>query len=148
MPQDISIQDSPVMKDITELCIPSILGSEKVAIENAAAIAERMGFPPTRIEDLKTAVSEACTNAIEHGNLLNQNMMVNIAFIARNSSLQICIQDEGAGFGEVQQPQIEDDIPQRRGWGVFLIRNLVNHFSHETIPGKGNLVRLTFNLEK
>lgn len=135
------------MKEKIELRIPSILGSEKAVIEKAAAVAKGMGFPERRIEDLKTAVSEACTNAIEHGNKFNQDMMVSIELIPGNSSLQISIRDEGNGFVNVKHPKIEDDIPQRRGWGVFLIRNLVNHFSHESIPGKGNRVDIVFHLE-
>lgn len=51
-----------------ELHIPSVLGFERVAMETAASVAKKIGFTEDRIEDLKTAVSEACLNAIEHGN--------------------------------------------------------------------------------
>ena len=51
-----------------ELKIPSEPGFEKVAMRLAAEVAERMGFSPERIDDLRTAVSEACLNAIRHGN--------------------------------------------------------------------------------
>jgi serine/threonine-protein kinase RsbW len=50
-----------------ELHIPSVIGFEKVAMECAASVAKKMGFTEDRIEDLKTAVAEACLNAIEHG---------------------------------------------------------------------------------
>lgn len=54
-----------------ELRIPSILGFEKLAMDFAASAARLLklpenGEPENRIEDLKTAVSEACINAIEH----------------------------------------------------------------------------------
>jgi len=35
-----------------------------------------MGFSDDRIEDLMTAVDEACINAIEHGNKENANVKV------------------------------------------------------------------------
>ena len=55
-----------------EVRLPSRLGYEKVAMSTAAAVAKLMGFKPERVEDLKTAVAEACINAIEHGNLMNE----------------------------------------------------------------------------
>src|SRR6266511_5443537 len=51
-----------------ELSFPSELGYEKVAREAVAAFARRLGCDRERVEDLKTALGEACINAIEHGN--------------------------------------------------------------------------------
>ena len=61
-----------------EVRLPSRLGYEKVAMSTAAAVAKLMGFPEDRIEDLKTAVAEACINAIEHGNRLNEKLSVGV----------------------------------------------------------------------
>ena len=58
--------------------IPNILGSEKEAIREAASIARKMGFSDDRVEDLKTAISEACINAIEHGNKFDLNSKVGV----------------------------------------------------------------------
>ena len=52
----------------------SRMGYEKVAMSTARPVAKLMGFPEDRIEDLKTAVAEACINAIEHGNRLNEKL--------------------------------------------------------------------------
>ena len=59
-----------------QLHLPSTLGCEKVAMDFAASVAKSMNFPADRVEDLKTAVAEACTNAIEHGNKLDASMKV------------------------------------------------------------------------
>ena len=56
-----------------ELSFPSELGYEKVAREAVAAFARRLGCDRERVEDLKTALGEACINAIEHGNGLERN---------------------------------------------------------------------------
>ena len=56
-----------------EVRLPSRLGYEKVAMSTAASVAKLMGFREDRIEDLKTAIAEACINAIEHGNRQNEN---------------------------------------------------------------------------
>lgn len=52
------------------------LGVEKVAMSTAASVAGIMGFSADRVEDLKTAVAEACINAIEHGNKLDDRLGV------------------------------------------------------------------------
>ena len=51
-----------------EVTLPNKLGYERIAMECSASFAKMFGLKKERIEDLKTAVSEACLNAIEHGN--------------------------------------------------------------------------------
>jgi len=63
--------NEPIM---TELRLPTRLGFEKVAMNTAASVAQLMGFTEDRVEDLKTAVAEACINAIEHGNQMNDQL--------------------------------------------------------------------------
>ncbi len=56
-------------------------------METAASMAKRMGFTEDRIEDLKTAVAEACINAIEHGNEMDSSTKVAITLTAEESKL-------------------------------------------------------------
>jgi len=139
------------MEQLVELQLPNILGSEKVAIEKAVIIAEKMGFSQDRIEDLKTAIAEACINAIEHGNKFDQNTKVGVTLAADSSSLQVIVHDEGDGIDPKKIPKKrinENGLPRRRGYGVFLISNLVNEFSTEKQPGKGNNVKMLIHLNK
>ncbi len=129
-----------------ELHIPNILGQEKVAMDFAASAAKKMGFTGERVEDLKTAVSEACLNAIEHGNKMDAGMKVGIILNVEEMNLQVTVQDEGEKIGPVETPRIEDKIEgrsDRRGWGIFLIKNLVDEVKFESTPEGGNLVRMT-----
>ena len=81
-----------------ELHIPSVMGFEKVAMECAASVAQKMGFTEDRIEDLKTAVAEACLNAIEHGNQLDTSTKVGITLTVEKTKLQVAVKDEGKGI--------------------------------------------------
>ena len=54
-----------IADDGIEPCIPSVMGFEKVATENAVPIAEKMGFPEHRIEGSKSEIRKASLNAIE-----------------------------------------------------------------------------------
>jgi len=56
-----------IEKDGTlRLFVGSTPGGQGHSTVAAQVVAERMGFSPSRVNDLETAVSEACLNAIEH----------------------------------------------------------------------------------
>ena len=134
-----------------ELHIPSVMGYEKIAMECAASMAKKMGFTEDRIEDLKTAVSEACLNAIEHGNKMDTSTKVGITLTAEESRLQVSVKDEGKGIGEVPTPSIESKIKgedRSRGWGIFLIKRLVNEVTFGRSPEGGNVTKMVIYLEK
>lgn len=135
----------------TELQIPSRFGCEKIAMDFVASVAKRTGFDHAQIEDLKTAVSEACLNAMEHGNEMDTSKAVGITLTVEDSGIQVEIHDEGQGIGQVHPPRIEEQIEGKhkpRGWGIFLIRNLMNKVEFETRPEGGNVVRMILYLQK
>jgi len=134
-----------------ELHIPSVMGNEKIAMECAASMAQKMGFTEDRIEDLKTAVAEACVNAMEHGNKMDTSTKVGITLTAEESRLQVTVKDEGKGVGEIDSPSIERKIEGKdktRGWGIFLIKSLMNEVKFEPSPEGGNVVKMIIYLEK
>jgi serine/threonine-protein kinase RsbW len=134
-----------------ELHIPSVMGFEKVAMECAGSIAKKMGFTEDRIEDLKTAVAEACINAIEHGNKMDSSTKVGITLTVEESRLQVAVKDEGKGIGEIQTPHIQDKMEGKdksRGWGIFLIKSLMNEVTFEPSPEGGNITKMIIHLEK
>jgi len=133
-----------------ELHLPSAPGVEKVAMDFAAAVAKTMNFPADRVEDLKSAVAEACLNAIEHGNRMDANMKVGISLTVDKGRLQVAVQDEGTGIGQVPTPNIDKQIEGKsdpRGWGIFLIKNLMDEVTFESTP-KGNVVKMIIHLDK
>ena len=133
-----------------ELHLPSTLGAEKVAMEFAATVAKSMNFPADRVEDLKTAVAEACMNAIEHGNKLDASTKVGISLTVDKGRLQVAVQDEGRGLGKIRAPDLDSQIAGKTdpgGWGVFLIENLMDEVSVESTP-EGTLVKMIIHLEK
>lgn len=140
------------VKQTIELHLPSIMGYEKIAMESAAAVAELMGFDAARVEDLKTAVSEACVNAMEHGNRLQTDTRVLIALHMQKERLEVDVADEGKGFKKKpRKPRIEAKVDGQedvRGWGVFLIQNLVDEVEFKKIRRGGNVTRLVIHLNR
>ena len=139
-------------REVIELAVPSRLGLELVAVDAAAAIAKLMGFSEDRIEDLKTAVEEACLNAIEHGNQQNANVKVLVELIADESKLQVDIHDKGKGIrGKIPKPDIDAKIAGQqstRGWGLFLIQSLVDEVEFDWNPETGNVTRMVIHLKQ
>jgi len=115
-----------------ELSVPS--RPEYIAIVRlvvSSLAAARRNLADDRIDDLKLAVSEACTNAIE-ANLANgTEAPVVVRFWEAPERMELCISDSGRGFNPdllPEHPPVTD--PDRlnfeRGLGIPLIRNLVD----------------------
>jgi serine/threonine-protein kinase RsbW len=132
--------------------LPSELGFEKVAMSTAASMAGLMGFSEDRIEDLKTAVAEACINAIEHGNQLNNSLSVGVVLSTTDDELEVKVIDDGSGVRQTpHMPDIDRKMQGEedpRGMGMFLIQSLVDEAEwHQGPPGK-SFVRLVIRLDK
>ncbi len=138
----------------TELRLPSRLGFEKVAMNTAASVAGLMGFSAARIDDLKTAVAEACINAIEHGNQLDasQTVLVELSMLDDNS-LEVRVVDQGPGLPPPEEIAIPDidakmaGLQDVRGMGMFLIRALVDEAEWVSCQPSGSYARLVIHLD-
>jgi serine/threonine-protein kinase RsbW len=137
---------------LVQVSLPSELGYEKVAMSTAASVAKLMGFSEDRIDDLKTAVAEACINAIEHGNELNSALSVGVMLSTSEDRLEVRVLDEGAGLkAAAPKPDIDLKVSGEqdpRGLGMFLIQSLVDEAEwYKGPPGK-SYVRLVIRLAK
>lgn len=100
----------------------------------------RRALADERIDDLKLAVSEACTNAIEanveagHG-----DAPVVVSCYEAPERFEVCVTDRGPGFDPDQLPQHPpvtdpDRLNFERGLGIPLIRSLVDDVRFESAP--------------
>lgn len=139
---------------VIELRLPSRLGYEKVAMDTAATLARRMGFAGDRIEALRTAVAEAVTNAIEHGNEHDSAMKVTVMLTLRPDELVVSVADQGRkqlDQGQTQAtPRIEEVLEKvdKGGWGIWLIRELMDEVEFSIAPSGGNQIRMVIHLER
>ncbi len=135
-----------------ELSLPSELGYEVVARDAVAAFARRQGFPPERIEELKTALCEACINAIEHGNMLVPDLRVDIFCSFDANVLLIDVIDEGRKHYAPNGSTLTINekvlgLGPLRGMGLMLIDELSDEAGFVKSDHSGNCFRLTFRLE-
>ncbi|HEU4785619.1 MAG TPA: SpoIIE family protein phosphatase [Ktedonobacterales bacterium] len=125
--------------------IPSAPGNERDAMRHVEATVRELGLPEKRIERLKTAVAEATMNAMEHGNQYREDMPVEVTVLSSAHQVAVRIRDSGGGQPvptQSQTPDLEAKLAEEqtpRGWGLFLIRNLVDELrvssdeSHHTV---------------
>jgi len=139
-------------KNAVEIHIPSELGYEKVAMKAGEAVANLLGFVPARIEDLKTAISEAVINAIEHGNKLNKDLSVVVLMTSTPGKLEIEVHDRGTGVKRRKEtpPDIDARIEgeeRARGLGMFLIQQLVDEVEFVHDSGEGSYIKMIVHVE-
>jgi serine/threonine-protein kinase RsbW len=131
-----------------ELAVPS--RAEYIAVVRlvvSSLASARRTISDERIDDLKLAVSEACTNAIEANAAAGGNHPVIVRCYEGTERLEICIADRGPGFDPDQLPEHPpvtdpDRLNFERGLGIPLIRTLVDDVRFESNPD-GTVVRLT-----
>ncbi len=131
--------------------VPSEDGNEREIMERVAAFAAEVGVNGATLDRLKTAVSEAAMNAIEHGNGSDPLLSVDVSVEHTGSAFKVRIEDFGAGpdLGSMETPDIDAKLAGEqspRGWGLFLIEQMVDRLHHYEAGGK-HVIELEFELE-
>ncbi|MBA5716800.1 anti-sigma B factor RsbW [Bacillus subtilis] len=99
-----------------------------------SGVASRMGYTYDEIEDLKIAVSEACTNAVQHAYKEDKTGEVSIRFGVFEDRLEIIVADEGDSFDFDQKqqdlgpytPSHTVDQLSEGGLGLYLMETLMD----------------------
>ncbi|BAC12585.1 negative regulator of sigma-B activity (switch protein/serine kinase, anti-sigma factor) [Oceanobacillus iheyensis HTE831] len=120
--------------DYIEMKVPAKPEYVGVARLTLSGVANRMGFSYESIEDLKVAVSEAITNAVNHAYNDNESGEINIGFGIYEDHIEIMIADRGESFDlekikqETGPYHPEEPVEKLRegGFGLFLIEALMD----------------------
>jgi stage II sporulation protein AB (anti-sigma F factor) len=126
--------------------IPSKSQNEAFARITVAAFAAQLDPTIEELSDVKTAVSEAVTNAIIHG---YDNKMGNIVISAEicDNQLTVEIEDFGAGIEDIEEarqalftskPELE-----RSGMGFTVMESFMDSLIVESKLGSGTKIRMT-----
>ena len=129
-------------------------GNERLALARVAESVAGLGLPAARLERLKTAVAEATMNAIEHGNGNRADIPVEVEVTQDGDQITVAITDQGGLEAHENNQSNEDpDLLKKlegaqtpRGWGLFLIRNMVDAMD-VTTDGQRHTILLTMRTE-
>ncbi|MDQ4071144.1 MAG: ATP-binding protein [Actinomycetota bacterium] len=135
------------VREVIELEIPA--RAEFVALARlvvSALASSDSNLADERIDDLKLAVSEACTNAIEAHDAAGTEERVLVRCRADEDALEVYVEDRGHGFDPGQLPDHPpvtdpDRLKFERGLGIPLIKALVDEVEF-TPTTEGTSVRI------
>ncbi len=130
------------MMQIDFLSKSSNEGFARVAVAGFAA-----QLDPTleEIGDIKTAVSEAVTNAIVHAYPDKIGKIRIKAKLYENSILELVIRDWGVGIENIEQarePMFTTGGEERSGMGFTIMESFMDVLKVKSIPGRGTTVTM------
>lgn len=128
-----------------KLEFPSKSSNEAFARTAAAAFATQLDPTMEELGDIKTAVSEAVTNAIVHAYPDSIGRISMRLRILDNHVLEISIRDWGRGIENVEQamtPLYSTGGEDRSGMGFTIMGSFMDKLKVRSIPGKGTTVTM------
>jgi serine/threonine-protein kinase RsbW len=134
-----------------EVSLPNLDGYERIAMECSASFAKIGGLIKERIEDLKTAVSEACLNAMEHGNKRRSDARVVVTMFLSDKDFSVSVKDEGDGIENIPQDidikRKVENLEPPNGMGIFLIQQLVDQVEFNEMTDGGHVVKMVLKMD-
>ena len=127
------------------LTFPSRSSNEGFARSASASVAAQMDPTLTEIEDIKTAVSEAVTNAIVHAYPDAIGIVTLKLRICPGNILELTIKDKGRGIPDVEkarQPMFTTGGEERSGMGFTIMESFMDQLSVRSVPGRGTTVTM------
>ena len=139
------------VKNIMELRLLSLSQNESFARSVVGAFATQLNPTLEQIADVKTAVSEAVTNAIVHA---YPKSIGDIRIVAELSgqTITVSVEDFGVGIKDIQQARqpfystANDDA--RSGMGFTVMETFMDDVVIESIPGKGSKIQMSKTMRK
>lgn len=131
--------------DEFEMVIPMGNDTELIAAHTVEQVARRVNFRPEAINQIKTALVEACINAAEHS--LSPDRKIYQRFRIEGDKLIVTVASRGvvpANLADRNGDVVEQEKPDaksRRGWGLKLIKTLMDEVEFERVDD-GTQIRM------
>lgn len=131
------------MKNEMTLAFDSISENEEFARVTVAAFASQLNLTLEEVADIRTAVSEAVTNAIIHGYPEGIHTIV-LRVRMENQQLEVWVIDEGVGIADISRAMeplytSRPDL-ERSGMGFMFMEAFMDEVKVESSPGMGTTV--------
>jgi len=131
------------------LSVPENEGFARVAV---SAFAVQLNPTLDVLADIKTAVSEAVTNAIVHGYAEGPGMVEISAALYENGELEIAVADQGRGIADIAKAMepffTTQPEKERSGMGFSVMQTFMDRLWVESAPGQGTVVRMRKRLRE
>lgn len=134
------------MKNKFSMQVDAVLSNESFIRSSIANFALPLNPTVAEVNDIKTAVSEAVTNAIVHG-YNSQGGTIFIECFTEGNLLSVTIKDNGVGIKDIvkaREPFFTTKADQERsGMGFTLMETFMDSLSVQNNPSGGLIVCMT-----
>lgn len=130
---------------------PSRSTNEAFARAAVACFAAQLDPTMEELGDIRTAVSEAVTNAIVHGYPEELGLVTVRCRILKDHVLDVVIKDRGVGIADVEQarqPMFTTGGSDRSGMGFTIMESFMTSLEIHSEPGKGTTVHMRRRLRQ
>ncbi len=112
--------------------------------EISLSVTRMAGFDDEASHWICLSVRESVTNAIHHGNQLDESKRVGVRFRIDRHRLLIAVSDQGIGFDQISVPDPLDpgNLMNTSGRGVFYVHTFMDEVTYHTLPQGGFEVRM------
>jgi anti-sigma regulatory factor (Ser/Thr protein kinase) len=124
-----------------KLTLPARPENVSVIRHVLGAFAEALRLPDELVEDLRLAVTEACTNVVRHAYPVDQTGSVEISIQPLQESVSVVVSDHGRGIGTSSDTT-------GPGLGLPLIAAIADEVELQPVPGGGSRVAMTFSRQR
>ena len=135
---------SQAINEVT-LEFPSRSSNEGFARSAAACFTAQMDPTLNELEDIKTAVSEAVTNAIVHAYPDAIGTVTLKMRVCPGNVLELTVKDRGRGIADVEkarQPMFTTGGAERSGMGFTIMESFMDNLTVRSVPGRGTTVTM------
>ena len=132
-------------ENYVSLEFPSQSANEGFARAAAACFAAQLDPTLEEVNDVKTAVSEAVTNAIVHAYPDTIGKIVMRLALREERVLEIVVKDWGVGIQDVdraREPMFTTGSQERSGMGFTIMESFMDTLKVRSVPGKGTTVTM------
>ena len=133
------------------LTFPSRSANEGFARTAAACFAAQLDPTLEEVNDIKTAVSEAVTNAIVHAYPDSIGKITLRLRLLEERTLEITVRDKGVGIPDVEQaraPMFTTGSDERAGMGFTIMESFMDSLRVRSAPGKGTSVTMRLKIAR
>ena len=130
---------------------PSRSANEGFARASAACFAAQLDPTLEEVNDIKTAVSEAVTNAIVHAYPDTLGKILLKLRIREGGTLEIVVKDWGVGIADVEQartPLFTTGNEERSGMGFTIMESFMDTLKVRSAPGRGVVVTMARKISR
>ena len=130
---------------------PSRSANEAFARSAVACFAAQLDPTMEELGDIRTAVSEAVTNAIVHAYPEDLGIVILRCRILKDNVLDIVVKDRGIGIVDIEQakrPMYTTGGADRSGMGFTIMESFMTSMEVTSTPGKGTTVHMRRKLQR